>query len=153
MDRMPDFDSLYQQHGIAVLRYLRSKLSSDYAEDLLQETFVQAMQSRAQMKSVKSPRAWLIAIARHLALNQQRVLRRSEALREDLAQSAPAADARLDAMRDAIAQLSPVLREALEFRLRDGLSYEEIADVLAIPVGTVRSRLHHALRELKQRLT
>ena len=43
-------------------------------------------------------------------------------------------------------------RMNLELRLRDELSYEEIATVLGIPVGTVRSRLHHGLRQLRREL-
>jgi RNA polymerase sigma-70 factor (ECF subfamily) len=45
-----------------------------------------------------------------------------------------------------------LLREALELRLRENLSYEEIAHVLDIPIGTVRSRLHSALRQLRERM-
>jgi RNA polymerase sigma-70 factor (ECF subfamily) len=48
--------------------------------------------------------------------------------------------------------LPPQIRETLDLRLRDELSYEEIAAVLAIPVGTVRSRLHDALRKLQSEL-
>lgn len=149
---MSDVDLLYQQHGMEVLRYLKSKVAPDVAEDLLQETFMQALRSAAQLKSVRSPRAWLFAVARHLTLNRLRSERRSEPLGERAApETVP--DPRLEHMREAIARLSPPLREALELRLRDGLSYEEIADVLGIPVGTVRSRLHHALQDLKSRLS
>ena len=56
-------------------------------------------------------------------------------------------------MRKAIAQLAPELRETLELRIEQELSYEEIAGVLEIPVGTVRSRLHHAVRRLRAALT
>lgn len=56
-------------------------------------------------------------------------------------------------MREAIAQLAPELRETLELRLTDELSYEEIASVLGVPVGTVRSRLHNAVRRLRTVLT
>jgi RNA polymerase sigma-70 factor (ECF subfamily) len=55
-------------------------------------------------------------------------------------------------MREAICCLPEIHREVLELRLRDDLSYEEIAQVLNIPVGTVRSRLHHAVRGLRERL-
>jgi RNA polymerase sigma-70 factor (ECF subfamily) len=68
----------------------------------------------------------------------------------------PAADAqtdeRLAAVRAAIASLPEAQRETLELRLRNELSYEEIAAVLGIPVGTVRSRLHGAVKTLRDRL-
>ena len=56
-------------------------------------------------------------------------------------------------MRLAMAELPEQIRETLELRLRDELSYEEIAAVLEIPLGTVRSRLHTALRLLRAAMT
>jgi RNA polymerase sigma-70 factor (ECF subfamily) len=61
----------------------------------------------------------------------------------------PAEDPRLENMRAAIAGLPEALRETLALRLRAELSYEEIAETLQIPVGTVRSRLHDAVRRLR----
>ena len=58
----------------------------------------------------------------------------------------------IEEMREAIAGLPAHLRETLELRLRDELSYEEIAQVLEIPMGTVRSRLHGALKLLREKL-
>jgi RNA polymerase sigma-70 factor (ECF subfamily) len=66
--------------------------------------------------------------------------------------AAAAVDTDLEDMRTAIEHLPPQIRETLDLRLRDELSYEEIAAVLAIPVGTVRSRLHDALRKLQSEL-
>ena len=71
----------------------------------------------------------------------------------DVPAAGPRADPRLDEMRQAIAELPGQQRQALELRLREELSYEEIAAVLDIPLGTVRSRLHHAVRRLRQLLT
>ena len=56
----------------------------------------------------------------------------------------------IEAMLDAIASLPEVLRETMELRLREQLSYEEIAQVMQIPVGTVRSRLHTAMKKLRE---
>ena len=55
-------------------------------------------------------------------------------------------------MRRAVADLPAEHRETLELRLHHDLSYEDIAQVLGIPVGTVRSRLHNAVRRLRVRL-
>lgn len=62
-------------------------------------------------------------------------------------------DPRLTRMRDAIAALPAKWSEVLQFRIRQELTYEEIAAVLDIPVGTVRSRLHAAVRRLRQRMS
>jgi RNA polymerase sigma-70 factor (ECF subfamily) len=75
-----------------------------------------------------------------------------EAADDFLAATAEPEDPRLYAMRDAIAGLPALQREALLLKLRHELSYEEIAEVLAVPVGTVRSRLHHAVLRLKEAL-
>lgn len=61
-------------------------------------------------------------------------------------------DARLEALRLAIATLPEPQRETLLLKLHHELSYEEIAESLGIPVGTVRSRLHHALHHLRATL-
>ena len=55
-------------------------------------------------------------------------------------------------MREAIGRLDPALRQVLQLRLREEMAYEEIARFLNIPVGTVRSRLHYAVKNLRQAL-
>ena len=74
-------------------------------------------------------------------------------MEEPAASEAGEADPRLERVRSAIEVLPEAQREALELRLRDGLSYQEIADVQNVPVGTVRSRLHHAMRRLREIVT
>ena len=151
----PDIGQLYEQHGGEVLSYLARRCPEEAARDLLQETFLQVVRSADRLESVTLPRAWLFGIARNiLALHFRR-----KAGAEPVLENAPeiaaesSEDRRLPAMRDAIAQLPPELRETLELRLTDELSYEEIASVLGIPIGTVRSRLHHAVRRLRTVLT
>lgn len=146
-------ETLYREHGPALLAFLRRRFNRGGAEDLLQETFVQAARSVSRVADAASPRAWLFAIARHVGLAAARRRREEAALPDQIAApEGPKPDPRLDEMRAAIAELPEAMREALELRLREELSYEEIADVLQVPVGTVRSRLHHAVRQLQQRL-
>ena len=73
-------------------------------------------------------------------------------LPEGMAAREAGADQRIGEMRRAIAKLPDEMRETLELRLADDLSYEEIAAVLEIPVGTVRSRLHNAVRKLREEM-
>jgi len=144
--------ALYAEHAPMLLRYLyRLTGRRDEAEDLLQETFVQALKGLDRLEAAASPKAWLFAIARHLGLNARQ--RRREMLPLDGQLAAPAdnePDARLERMREAIAALPEKQRDALQLRLGEGLTYEEIAVVLDIPVGTVRSRLHTAVRSLRE---
>lgn len=142
---------LYREHGPDLLRYLRRRFAdAGSAEDLLQETFVQAMRRPDRLGQAVSPRAWLFAIARNVGVSWLRRRRRPVRLPDEIASPVGAAeDPRLERMRRAIAALPAPQREALELRLREQLSYEEIADVLDVPLGTVRSRLHHAVRRLR----
>ena len=152
--RMADLERLYQEYGPSLMRFLRGRHGADEAEDLLHETFVAALRRLDRLKAATSPRAWLFAIARNLSLTVYRRRRPTTAIEADLPATAePRADPRLDDMRQAIAELPEQQRQALELRLREELSYEEIAAVLDIPLGTVRSRLHHAVRRLRQTLT
>ncbi len=144
-------EELYRAHGRPLLAYLARCLGSpQQAEDLLHETFVRALTRLDRLAAAVSPASWLFGIARHLALTARRRRRPTQALSEAAAAPSAEEDPRLEAMRAALARLPGVHREALELRLRHELSYEEIAEVLGIPVGTVRSRLHHAVRQLRE---
>jgi len=147
MDRI---ELLYSQHGPDLLRYLqRAFAQSAGAEDLLQETFLRAMVGRERLQSAVSARAWLFGIARNVGLDAVR-RPRPGGLPDELAAPWPRAeDDRLEMVRAAMDRLPPDQREALELRLTGELSYEEIASVTGVPVGTVRSRLHHAVRRLR----
>lgn len=143
-------EDCYREHAAHVLAYLRRMFRDPHAaEDLLQETFVQAARRPERVAAAVSPRAWLLAIARNLAVTALRRKRPTQALPADVPAIEAAEDPRLAAVRRAISDLPTPLRETLELRLRHELTYEEIAAVLAVPIGTVRSRLHHALRRLR----
>ncbi len=146
--------SLYAEHGPGLLRYLRRLTGrGDWAEDLLQETFVQALKGLERLEAAASPRAWLFAIARHLGINARQRRRDVLPLHDEMVagpQGRP--DPRREDLREAIAALPEKQREALQLRLGDGLSYEEIAQALGVPIGTVRSRLHAAVKTLRQSL-
>ena len=146
-------ETLYRDVGPDLLSYLRRAAGDLHtAEDLLHETFLHAARRMERLSQAVSVRAWLYAIARNVAATAYRRKRGTERLPAELPDSAATDDPRMARLRDAVASLPETLRETLELRLRDELSYEEIADVLQIPVGTVRSRLHHALERLRAAL-
>jgi len=144
--------ALYRLEAPQLAAYVRRLVGdADAAMDIVQETF-RVLVQQANRTHLQSPRAWLYAVARHLAAKSQRRFRPLP-LRDELPVAAPPEpDERIQMMRQAIARLPPELREALELRLEHELSYQEIAFVLGIPLGTVRSRLHNAVRALRKRL-
>lgn len=153
-DEMERLTQLYRETGPALLAYFRHQPAlAGVAEDLLQDTFVRALRHRDRLDRAMSRRAYLFGIARHVGLDALRRRRPVEDLVEPPAISAVREDARLESMRAAIAELPAPQRETLLLKLQHELSYGEIAAVLAIPVGTVRSRLHHAVLHLRQILT
>ena len=131
------------------------------AEDLVQETFAGAYRGLGTFEGRASVKTWLTRIlirqlARHLSRVRRRkaVFRPLEATPEDaLGDASPvaAADARMD-VTAAIRSLGPEHREVIVLREIQGLSYEEMAEILEVPRGTVESRLFRARRELQERL-
>lgn len=144
---------VYRACGPALLGYLHRAFGhAEPAEDLLQETLLQAARHPQRLAEAVSPRAWLFGIARRVGLAALRRRRASARLPADVAAPEHDEDPRLERVRAAIRELPEPQREALELRLAAELSYEDIAAVLGVPVGTVRSRLHHAVRRLRERL-
>lgn len=144
---------LYRDLGPRLLAYFRHQRPiAGLAEDLLQDTFARAARQPGRLARARSARAYLFGIARHLSLDALRRRRPDTEELADLPADPPREDARLEAMRAAIAALDPIHREPLLLKLHHELDYAEIAEVLGIPVGTVRSRLHHAVRRLRDTL-
>ena len=143
-------ERLYGQHASELYHYLARRCpDAATAGDLLQETFLQVVRQPDQLARVAMPRAWLFAIARNLLARHYRRRRDPQPIAQLWYEPAEKQDDRLAPMREAIHNLSPELRDTLELRLEQELSYEEIAHVLGVPVGTVRSRLHNAVRRLR----
>jgi RNA polymerase sigma-70 factor (ECF subfamily) len=144
--------------GVA-LRMLGSRAE---AEEIAQEVFLRAHRAVADFRGEARLGTWLYAIASRLCLNRlvspdRRVARGDAALAEIPASTPDAAAvaerAELDAaLRAAIAELPDERRLVLVLRDVEGLSYEEIAEALALDPGTVRSRLHRARMQLKEKL-
>jgi RNA polymerase sigma-70 factor, ECF subfamily len=134
------------------------------AEDLAQETFAKALQRLDSFQGRSQFFTWLYRIATNLAISQRRrrrveTVRPREGLDLDQQRSGDAevapvnrlADAeQIDRLRASIARLDPERRAVLVLRDVDGLDYEQIAEILQIPAGTVRSRLHRARLDVRQ---
>lgn len=147
-------EKVYREVGPDLLAFFqRRHANPQIAADLLQETFAAILKCPDRLLRADSPRAYLFGVARNLSAELWRRSRPAEEVPADpeMELSEPA-DPRLDLMREAIARLNPISRQVLELRLQQELSYEEMATTLGVPIGTVRSRLHHAVQQLRQHL-
>lgn len=150
----PLLERLFTESAGDLTRYFARRHGGDEGvQDLVQETFLQMARGMRDGKSPKCARGYLFGIARHLsqaAWSERTEVIPLNAEMHDVA--TPVDDERITAARETISALEPVQREILDLRFAQGLSYAEIAEALSIPVGTVRSRLHHAVAEVRHRL-
>lgn len=151
------FKKLYQQHSLWVRPLLWRLCGGDYglADDLLQESFVQAWQKLEQLNDPNRFGGWLKQIAVHVALNDRRRLKISGS--EDALSTVPDIEppwqgADIDLER-AIAQLPARARDVLVLYCIEGLSHQEISEALNIETGTSKSQLNRARQILKEALS
>ena len=123
------------------------------AEDVLQETFAGAFQAMPDFEGRSSVRTWLSRILVKQAAKwcRRRKVRRTVVLDASAPGPSPEQGLRIDVL-GALETLSPEHREVIALREFQGMSYEEIAEVLGVPRGTVESRLFRARQELRDRL-
>lgn len=169
------FDPLVRRYERELFGYLRRYLGDDdLADDVFQNTFLQVFLKIRQYEPGRPARPWLYAIATNQAIDALRRRNRRIADRPADAIAAPdeegeprplfellpapgdappeAADRteQAERVRAAVARLPELLRQAVLLVYFQGLKYQDAADVLGIPVGTVKSRLHAALTKLTE---
>ena len=144
------FTTLMRAAQPHVWRFLRHLLGdADQAADVTQETFVRVHRSLAQFRFQSRFSTWLFQIARHAAVDEQRRGGRRQQLQEAIPPPPPAQDASLGTeLRSALAGLSPRLRESFVLVEVFGQPYQDAAEVLEVPVGTVKSRVFRARLDL-----
>jgi RNA polymerase sigma-70 factor (ECF subfamily) len=171
--RPEDFAHLVHRYEKELYRYLARYLGdATLADDVFQNTFLQVHQKRALYEAGRPFRPWLYAIATHQAVDALRRVGRhptvSLDMRGDSAETEPSAlvdllvshapgplanlhdEERREWVRKSIDRLPDPLKQTLILAYFQDLKYREIAEILDIPVGTVKSRLHAALRKLQQ---
>ncbi|MFE7928066.1 RNA polymerase sigma factor [Streptomyces sp. NPDC057456] len=162
LTRPESFGELYHRHAAVIHRYAARRLGEDAAEDITAETFLAAFRTRGRYDVTRAgARPWLYGIAANLIGKQRRTeVRALRALartghdpvadswtdRSDSRVTAQAAQGRL---AGALAGLSRGDRDVLLLVAWADLGYQEVAEALSIPVGTVRSRLHRARRKVR----
>jgi RNA polymerase sigma factor (sigma-70 family) len=150
------FSELYERHARTIYNYLFRRLADwSEAEDLTAVVFLEAFRRRREVVVVDGKLVpWLYGIATNVLSNRRRAIWRHRDLVAQLAdqpaRSAPDASARAEAaeqMRSVLERVATLPRrqqDVVALCLWSGLSYEEAAAALGVPVGTVRSRLARA---------
>ncbi len=154
------FGELVDRYRIGVIGVIyRLAADQQEAEEVAQEAFLRAWQRLRTYKPEFSFRNWIFSIATHIALDRIRAeketvdieqveIRSAEAMPESQAEASQLAHR----VQQAVQNLPPACRAVLVLREYEGLSYQEIASVLEIPVGTVMSRLNYARSLLRKDL-
>ncbi len=134
----------------AVWRLCASLGAPEDPADLTQETYVRVLRAMHTFRGEAPVQAWILSIARRVCADAVRKLQRQRRLVDRISQSlisseTLASDGSLD---DLVSRLDPDRREVFVLTQQLGLSYEEAAEVLGCPIGTVRSRLARARADL-----
>ncbi len=151
--------TLYARHHVRVYRFLlRLTHNEAMAEDLVADVFLDVWRKADRFAGRSQVTTWLLAIARHKALS---ALRRHgmEALDDDAAEriedpadNAEAALAKGEtyaALRNSLTQLSPAHREIVDLVYYHGRTIEEAAAIVRVPVGTAKTRMFYARKQLR----
>ena len=156
------FALLVSRHQKSLLNFfIRSGVQYD-SEDLVQHTFLRLYRYRQRYVASAKFTTFLFLLARQVWIDELRRRQRRQRLAESLAAepyeefAAPAApsagvEGDLDLAR-ALAALSEGLRQVIELAVYQDLPYAEVAEILKIPVGTVKSRMFNALAKLREML-
>jgi RNA polymerase sigma-70 factor (ECF subfamily) len=160
--RGPDLRRRYDEHAQPLYAFLLN-LTRDEADtrDLLQDIFVKLARDPALLDGVRDERAFLIRLAHNAAVDliRRRGTRdktRDQFAAESISPFAPAGDPDEQTFRAALAEALTELpaeqRAVVHLKLWEGLTFEEIADALDIPLNTAASRYRYGLDKLRERL-
>ena len=162
MERVRDFDDrrafeeLVKRHQKKILNfYYRSGVQYDH-EDLVQKTFLRLYRSRIRYKRRAKLTTFLFLMARQVWIDELRKRSRVERLKNEYSANSknyadtntPLSDARID-LAQALTKLSDDMRMVVELGVYQGLAYADVAEIMDIPVGTVKSRMFNALKKLR----
>lgn len=151
------FEEIVRRHQKILLNFFIRMGASGDSEDLVQETFVRLYNYRDRYQPSARFTSFLYHLARNAWADHGRKAARSERLATHLQEFHPPSGMEGGSSRGeqadieaALARLSPKLREVVVLNIYQGLRYQEVADALGIPLGTVKSRINLALNALKE---
>jgi RNA polymerase sigma-70 factor (ECF subfamily) len=155
------FTTLVRRHQNGLMNFFRRMGDYSSAEDLAQETFVRLFKYRKKYRPTAKFTTFLYVLARRTWIDHCRAAGRRRNAYEKVAEEAEVrsasgsaslgeAKARVSAALD---ELTDEMRTVVVMSIYQGFKYREIAEVLGIPLGTVKTRMFHALRKLREALT
>ena len=135
--------------------FWRQGVSVSEGEDLVQETYLRLWKYRADYRPTAKLSTFLFLMARQVRIDALRRQTRRENREMRWGEDRPTAEGprtggEREDVRWAVAQLSEPLRDVVELGVFQDLPYADVADILGIPVGTVKSRMSNALKKLKE---
>lgn len=149
------FAHIYETYANSVYAFLKLRLHDPYLiEDIFQETFLAVYRQLAELDEVNHPKAWILTIAHRKMVDHLRKSSR-EVSDDSLADASErAADPDYSDLfaGELLGMLDPVSRVIVYGIYIEGLTCKEMAGVLGIPEGTVKSRCYHARAKLKEKL-
>ena len=149
--------ALYVRHNVHVFRFLLGKVKERMiAEDLVSEVFVEVWQSAHRFGTRAAVPAWLLAIARYKAFSAMRRHQTRDQLDQGLAIEHSSKNPKTaieiqdprQVLCDCLSNLSPSQREILDLAYHHKVPIESVAEIVGIPVNTVKTRMFHARRHL-----
>jgi RNA polymerase sigma factor (sigma-70 family) len=147
---IPPFERFYEEHRSEVMRLLRRRLGRERADDAFQETFLRALQAYGRLDHGEHLRAWVMTIARNVAIDTVRRTRPAEELVEPGSEDGLAAYEELAPLTDG---LPPKERAAVVLRYGYDLSYDQIASALGSSADAARQATSTGVRRLRKRRT
>ncbi|MEU5629676.1 MULTISPECIES: sigma-70 family RNA polymerase sigma factor [Streptomyces] len=154
---------LYLEHGPALYQYVLRLLGGDTyrTEDILQETLLRCWIKKALGDNEgMAVRPWMFRVARNLVIDAHRTRKArptevsGDAWLNDVSVEVDTIERLLSSVviQDALQSLTPTHREVLQATILADRSTQQAAEILGVPQGTVKSRVHYALRSLKEEL-
>lgn len=170
-DRREDFQEVAIPHQDALYNYaLKIAANSDDASDLVQETYYKAYRNYHQFENGTNSKAWMFMILKNTFINNYRKMKREpikvdhddfDGIYENSTQEYKKKndleidfykDLLDDELSDALDKLPAKMKEVFLLCDLEGYTYEEISEIVNVPIGTVRSRLHRARKILQDEL-
>lgn len=149
--------TLYKRHHDTAYAFLRSRgADAEQARDLVHDAMLDVWKGAGKFRGASSVRTWILTIARNKFIDRIRASGRLDYVDDvgEMVDETPDAETVITASQDAaqlrscLGKLKALQRTAIRMAFFDGLTYDEIAEIEGVPVGTIKSRIHHAKQAL-----